>query len=128
MTDTFDFPFHKLEEQFPDSGFSVKFGKSYSFNAAPDAPEQITYVLSMTGMRYYTNVDNTLNRTINPKTNILTLRDFYTTHLRYASFFYPHPVEGNKLVRFKDPLKIPTAIDGGKGILPEFQITLELQP
>lgn len=125
---TFDFPFHTLAEEFPDSGYGLKFGKSYEFRAAPDAPDQITYTLSMTGMRYYTNENGTFNRTINPQTNILTLWDFYVTHKMHLPFVYPHPVDGNLNVRFKAPLKRPTAIRGGKGIIPDFEIQLELQP
>jgi hypothetical protein len=126
--DVFNFPYHKVEKAYPETGGSLKFGESYEFRSAPTAPDQVVYTLSMMGMRYYRNSNGTFNRTINPTTNILFLEDFYNTQKRYKKFQYVHDTDGTVVVRFKDPLKIPTAIEGGTGLLPEFTLTLELQP
>ena len=128
MTETFNFPFHSIEEAFPETGYSVKFGQSYEFRTGSSAPDQVVYTLNMSGLRYYQNPDKSFNRTVNPTTNILFFKDFYKAHKLHVPFYYNHEAEGQLRVRFKDPIKIPTAFTNSNGVIPTFSITLELMP
>ena len=128
MTDTFNFPFHTIEEAHPETGYSVKFGNSYEFRSGGSAPDQVVYTLSMQGLRYYQDVGGAYNRLVNPTTNILFFKDFYKSHKLHVPFFYNHDTEGLLTVRFKEPIKIPTAFVNANGVVPAFSITLELMP
>lgn len=126
--DTFDFPYHSISHNYPETGVRVKFGNSYEFSSAPAAPPQRTFKLNMKGMRYYNNPDGSFSRTMNNGTNILSLEDFYKEHELYKRFLYNHETEGELTVRFKEPLQIPEAIENGGGLFPPFEITLIEQP
>jgi hypothetical protein len=127
MTDTFNFPFHTVAEEYPETGFGVQFGNSYEFRSAPTAPAQRSFKLSMMGLRYITDGGN-ISRTASPTVNYLTFKDFYRDHQMHQSFFYVHETEGTLLVRFAEPVKFPTAVLGGTGLFPTFEVALLEQP
>lgn len=121
---TFDFPYHTVSEKNPQMGAMVQFGESYRFNTGPTAPPQRMFTLNMKGMRIYTNpstgeVDTTTNT---KKDNVMVLYQFWKDHYQHVNFVYNHPLHGAMNVRFAAPLDLPPAIEGGSGVLPEFQL------
>ena len=125
--ETFNFPYHEFEEEYPDTGSGMKFGNSYEYRAAASAPPTMNITLTMTGMRYVFN-GNTLSDTLNPTLNIRVLDAFYHVHQLSEKFIYPHPVRGNLNCRFAAPLSIPKVIRGGPAILPDFSVKLVYLP
>lgn len=124
----FNFPMHKQETEYPDSGFRVTLGNSYQFAAPPSAPDQRKFTLKFALMKWFLNTENLLDRTQHPEFNLAVLDDFYNRHKTWAVFIYPHPVYGNLPCRFNKPLKIPTGIEGGNGAVVAFEIELLEQP
>lgn len=125
--ETFNFPFHEFEEEYPETGSGMKFGNSYEYRSAAVAPPTLNITLTMTGMRYYYD-GNVLNSSVNPTTNIRVLDAFYLAHQLSEKFIYPHPVRGNLNCRFAAPLNIPKVIRGSPAILPDFSIKLIYLP
>lgn len=121
---TFNFPFHKVRTTYPESTTRVKLGNSWEFVAAPKAPDQRIFELTMRGMQYFVNKNGSINKTKHAGRNMALLEDFYREHQQWKSFYYDHPVHGTVTVRFMDPLDIPAGIDGGSGVVNEFQIRL----
>jgi hypothetical protein len=125
---TFDFPYHTFEMEYPESSPKITFGGGYEFVSKPKAPDQLTITLHFQGMKYYMKVDGSgPSKTRNAQINIYALEDFYKTHRLYEKFIYPHPAEGNLTVRFKSPLKFKQQL-GGLGTIEPFTVTLITQP
>lgn len=128
MPQTFNFPFHVFENQYPESSPKMQFGGGYEFAAKPSAPDQVRYILHFfEGMKYYLNANGTVNRTTEPTKNIAALEDFYKLHRLYEKFTYPHPADGNLTVRFAAPLKFKLK-PLGLGTVEAFTVELLLQP
>lgn len=121
-TKTFDFPYHKVRTTYPASTTRVQMGNSWEFVSAPKAPDQRTFELIFRGMQYFVKSNGEIDRTVNTQRNMALLEDFYQEHQQWKSFYYVHPVHGTVTVRFMDPLDIPAGIDGGSGVVEEFQI------
>ncbi|WP_353645771.1 hypothetical protein [Mesorhizobium sp. WSM2239] len=116
----FDFPYHTIEEEYPVSSTTMKFGGGYQFASKPKGPDQIKFILNFEAMWFSTPP--------HPKLNMQTLVDFYEDHRLYEPFDYPHPRLGTVSVRFATPLKIPEGIKKGRGQVKPFKIELLLQP
>ena len=125
--DTFNFPYHLVKTQYPDSGDTMVFGKAYVFTSKPSAPDQRTFILTFPGMKYYFTA-GVVNNTDNPTTNYKVLQEFYEAHRLWATFIYPHPVLGNINVKFGKPLADPDPIPEGNGAQSSFEIQLIEQP
>lgn len=123
--DTFDFPYHTVRTQYPNSGDSMVLGKSYEFTSKPKAPDQRLFILSFPGMKLFVNTDGTINTTTLPKLNYRVLEQFYEAHRQWDTFIYPHPYLGNINVRFATPLNGPNPIPKGNGALEGFEIQLK---
>lgn len=123
----FDFPMHTIEVKYPQSSTTVTFGGGYDFVSKPNAPDQVRYTLHFETMKYFVDPYGAVDRLINPTWNIAALEDFYREHRLYEKFVYPHPVEGNLIVRFGTPLTFKS-IKGGGGAVEPFSIELVLQP
>lgn len=126
--DTFTFPYHLVKTQYPDSGDTMVFGKSYVFTSKPSAPDQRTFILTFAGMTYFINTDGTINTTTLPTINYRVLQQFYEAHRMWDTFIYPHPILGNINVKFGKPLSDPDSIPLGKGAVQSFEIQLIEQP
>ena len=50
--DTFNFPYHKTSVEYPESGFRLNLGNSYTYNAGPSAPDQRIFRLYFETMIY----------------------------------------------------------------------------
>lgn len=50
--DTFNFPYHKTSVEYPESGFRMNLGNSYTYNAGPSAPDQRIFRLYFETMIY----------------------------------------------------------------------------
>lgn len=126
--DTFNFPYHLWSEEYPESSFKAQFGGGYEFASAPNAPDQVIYVLQFPGMWFFKLPNGQLDLTTQPLRNIGLLRKFYQDHRLYDYFLYPHPIDGNVRVRFKDPFVLPKGVPAGRGLVEPFEIKLRLQP
>lgn len=109
---------------YPESGQRIQLGRSYQFDAMPEAPDQRIFRLTLKGMTYFTNANGTINRATKPERNMAFLEDFYATHKRAKEFTLNHPVYGAVACKFNTPLKIPEPIFGGSGVFPDFQVEL----
>lgn len=126
--ETFDFPLHVVEDQYPESSATVRFGGGYQFASKPRGPDQITFKLSFDAMWFYESSPGVVDATVNPKINMQVLIDFYEAHRLYQPFIYPHPTRGNVVVRFAKPLAVPKGVKKGNGVLEAFQVELIQQP
>lgn len=122
----FDFPYHKVSTENPDSSFRLKLGGSYQYSAPPVAPDQRIFKLKFAALRYFTLPNGMIDRTIEPKVNLARLEDFYAIHKLYAAFTYPHPVYGNIVCSFSKPLNIPEI--GHFGVVENIDIELVERP
>lgn len=102
--DTFDFPFHTVGDEYPESSTIVRFGKGYSFASKPKGPDQIVFHLTINPLYWWIDDLGNINRTVNGKGNAATLQDFYEAHGQYQPFLYQHPTRGLVTVRFHKPL------------------------
>lgn len=123
--ETFNFPYHRFRTEYPESGNRVQLGNSYLFTAPPSGPDMRKFILTFPAMRYYTLTDGlTIDLSASPTQNMAVLEAFYNNHKLHKSFLYPHPVYGNKEVKFYSPLKIPEGTRGGNGLIEDIQIEL----
>lgn len=120
----FDFPYHTVETQNPESSVLIQLGGGYQFTTPPTAPDQRTFVLHFPAMKYFTNSLGDLDETITPSLNMFRLIKFYQTYKTYKSFDYTHPVYGLLKVRFSKPLVEPEVLKGGFGITKDFEVNL----
>jgi hypothetical protein len=126
---TFPMTHYKFDTKYPDSSAHVQLGRSWTFTAAPSAPDQRTFTLSFTGMKYYQNTDGTLDSTTNASVNnVAVLEAFYQSVQTWDKFQLNHPVYGTVVVQFQKPLVIPKGVSGGFGTLEDFTIDLLEQP
>lgn len=123
----FTFPNHAVGNKYPESGTKVQFGRGYEFVSAPRAPDQTIYTLNFQVMKFFVNPNGTLDLTTNPEINMAVLDNFYKTHRLYEKFTYPHPLEGNVIVRFNKPLTWSIK-EKGLGTVDPFTIELRYQP
>lgn len=120
----FDFPYHTVKTDNPDSGFRVQLGGSYVFSAPPTDPDQRLFTLTFDGLKYFTDGLGALDETIQPQINMYAMIKFFQTVKLYQSFHYTHPVHGLLEVRFNKPLSEEVVMAGGFGVVKEFSIEL----
>lgn len=125
--DIFDFPYHTLEVKYPESSATVSFGGGYDFTSMPKAPDQVEYTLNYEAMFFFETVTGYADEVSMPKLNMKTLELFYQKHRLHGKFIYPHPTEGDLVVKFVRPLEYKIA-KNGKGRVDPFSIVLKLQP
>ena len=121
--ETFNFPYHTVETQYPETGVRVQFGGGYTFAAEPPAPDQKMFVLHFPAMRYFF-VSGVIDANVNPMLNIKNLSNFYEAHRLHVSFLYTHEAYGEMEVKFNKPLKIPQGVPGGFAVVKDFDIEL----
>lgn len=123
-TDVFDFPFHKVRNDYPDSGARIQMGKSWVYTVQPESPDQRIFTLEFKGMRYFMNfATGAVDTTFKPQHNMALLELFYQAHKTWDTFTYVHPIWGAMNVRFSLPLKTPKGIEDGGGMVESFEIT-----
>jgi hypothetical protein len=125
---TFNFPYHEVQDEYPESSARLKFGGGYEFASKPTAPDQVVFVLTFPGMWYYENPPGTVNTATNATRNMGALQAFYEAHRLYEKFDYPHPRRGTVSVRFEKPLKTPRVIPKANGLCEPFEVRLIMQP
>lgn len=118
--DTFPFSYHSVTHSYP-RGDGQKFGRGYSFAAAPQLPLVRTFKLQFSAMQW--DAPDT-------KYDMQTFINFYEVHNTFQPFIYPHPKFGNITVRFSadTPLEVPRSHNGGTGVTEGFEISLVEQP
>lgn len=120
----FNFPYHTVETENPDSSVNVQFGNSYVFTTPPNAPDQRIFTLHFKAMKYFLNGAGQLDENVYPDINMFRLTKFYQEHKTWKAFEYIHPVHGPLSVRFHRPLAEPEGVQGGNGVVKEFEVTL----
>lgn len=125
---TFDFPYHQVETEYPETGTRVKLGGSYTFTAAPDAPGQRIFTLKFETMCYRVTAGGVIDATTQPQLNAAALEAFYKAHELWKTFDYVHPIYGTLKCKFNKPLKIPKGKVRGNGWLEAFDLELIEQP
>lgn len=122
--ETFNYPYHTVSTENPESGSRANFGGSYTFTTPPTDPDQRKFSLTLNGMRYITNDAGNVIDNINQNVNMYHLIKFYQRHKLWKTFKYIHPVHGELNVKFSKPLVEPEAERGGFGVVKEFSIEL----
>lgn len=129
--ETFNFPYHSVSTNNPETGFRGQLGGNYMFTSEPTDPDQRTFVLNFSLMKFFTTVDpedgtdtGTLDETIEPELNMFSLIKFYQRHKLYKSFLYAHPVHGTLEVKFNKPLNEKEPTKGGTGAVTDFTVEL----
>lgn len=120
----FDFPYHTVETENPESGFRGQFGNSYVFTAAPSAPDQRLFNLNYPAMKFFTDQNGVVTDLVQPQINMFAMIKFYQNYKMHKTFTYNHPVYGPTLVKFFKPLKEPEVLPGGFGITKAFTVQL----
>lgn len=122
MPQTFNFPYHRISDEYPESSAIVKFGRGYEFASAPRGPDQIIFDLEFPAMFYIvTKATGLVDLTTAPTYNIMVLQKFYEDHRLYLPFDFPHPSRGIVSCRFKTPLVMPKPLwDNKVGGIPGF--------
>jgi phage-related protein len=115
---TFDFPYHRVQTEHPESSVQVRFGKGYQFASRPVGPNQLTLRLSFKKMFYFQNAAGVFVPTLEPQLNMLALEQFYEAHQLFEKFYYQHPTRGQLTCRFLKPLVTPKSVDDELVILP----------
>lgn len=128
MTDTIDIAYNVPMSKYPDNGFRIQMGNSYSFAAAPTSPPQRIFVVRVQGKRAYAQYDGTVDTNAALPENVMTLNAFYLAHQLWKTFIYPHPLFGNLNVKFNKPLELPEVMVGGSGLLPDITLEFVEQP
>ncbi len=118
----FNFPYHTVETENPDSSFRGQFGGSYVFTSPPTDPDQRLFNLNFPTMKFYVDAEGAIDNAINPLINMMKLIEFYQFHKLHQSFQYTHPVHGLMEVKFNKPLKEPEGIANGDGAVKEFSV------
>lgn len=127
--ETFNFWVSGFEDTYPENSRKVSFGGGYEFASRPKGPPQIQIRVFLRGYQWFVNPDGTLNTVDdNDGRNVYKLMEFYENHELFEKFIYPHPVRGNVVVRFREPLKIPAVPLDGLGVLPDFSVVFLSQP
>ena len=125
--DTFNLPYHLISVEYPNSSVKMTFGRGYEFASKPKGPDQLDYILDFNLMMFYEDVPGSLDLLANPKINMALLEKFYQSKRLYEKFIYPHPTEGDVIVRFKEPLKYKIKF-GGNGAVEPFSVKFTTQP
>lgn len=134
--ETFNFPYHFVQDRYPESSTVVQYGKGYRFASKPRAPDQIVFQLDFTAMWFFEDVTydsygmpfRVLNANTEPRRNMQRLIEFYERHRMYKKFIYPHPRRGNLTVRFNKPLEVPKVVHDSMGLTESFKVELILEP
>lgn len=117
----FDFPYHKVATDYPESSFRARLGGSYQYSAPPVAPDQRIFKLKFALLKYFTS-NGAIDTLVQPELNLGRLEAFYNVHKLNGSFTYPHPIYGNVTCRFNQPLKIPEGMSSGDGAVQNIDI------
>lgn len=125
--DTFDFPYHVLSVEYPQSSVKLNFGQGYEFASKPKGPDQLDLILDFQLMMFYEDIPGEIDLTTNPRINMGLLEKFYQEKRLFQKFIYPHQFWGDVVVRFKDPLKYKVKL-GGMGSVEPFSVRLTTQP
>ncbi|WP_287373474.1 hypothetical protein [Mesorhizobium sp.] len=128
MMQTFDFPYHLVEDDYPSSSTVIQFGGGYQFATKPRGPDQITFKLSFKAMWFYELSPGVVDRDINPQINMQRMVEFYEAHRLYEPFYYPHRTRGLVVCRFSKPLQVPKGVENGNGKVEQLTVELILQP
>lgn len=122
--ETFPCAYFTFSTQYPESGTRIQLGRSYQYDAMPEAPDQRIFTLTLQGMYYFVNINDEIDHTILPERNIAVLEDFYNEHKRAKSFLFNHPVYGEVECKFNTPLEIPEGKAGANGLVENIQVEL----
>lgn len=105
MAADFDYPYHTVSDEYPESSSVIRFGNGYSFASKPKGPDQLLFHLQMLGFAWWTRQGSTdIDRTVLAQVNAAHLQDFYEARRMYTPFTYQHPTRGLVTVRFAKPV------------------------
>ena len=114
----FDFsPGSNVPETMPrDAPESVVTMNSWQFSSRPTAPYQRKFKVSLYGMRWYLNDDNSFDFTTNAQFNARALERFYERNETWNPFIFNHQHFGQLTCRFAGALTVPAGEvnSGGK--------------
>ena len=122
--ETFPAKYFRYSTRYPESGVRMQLGRSYMHTAPPSAPDQRTFVLTLTGMQYFCDGSGGVTTAPEPERNMAVLEEFYNNHKLAFSFLFDHPVHGQLVCKFGRPLEVPEGISGGDGVLEDLKVEL----
>lgn len=125
--ETFNFPYHTPTHRYPQ-GDAMKLGRGYQFAQDPVLPLQRSFRLKFEAMKWFLNIDGSVDTTTEPLINMQLLVAFYERVYTSRRFYYPHPIYGTLIVRFEQPLEVPQSLKNGNGTTDSFEIQFIEQP
>lgn len=115
MPDTFDWPYHTPQDEYP-GGTTTKLGGGYRFAAKPTGPDEVICHLNFPSMFVYQlNPLDQPNYTVEPQLNVFALEKFYRDQLMYKPFYYRHHRRGLIFARFNKPMIVPKTMKAEPG-------------
>lgn len=127
--ETFPLKLFSYSTEYPTSGVNIALGNSYTFTAAPSAPDQRLFTIKFAALKYFLAEGGGIDTDVYADTlNLGTLEAFYNRHRLWKSFDFNHPIYGLVVVKFKDPLKVPEGVAGGGGAVKGLEIKLVEMP
>jgi hypothetical protein len=122
---TFDFCPGKMvvETLPPDQTKGLSFN-GWSFTAKPAVPFQRMFHVTLYGLRWYLNTDQTYDATTASTLNARRLEAYYQARGLHEDFIFPHPHLGNIVCRFSEKFSVPAGHANSGGALDSLQITL----
>lgn len=121
--ENFPAKYFRFTTQYPESGVRVQLGRSYQFDAPPEAPDQRIFTLKLLGMAYFVD-ENGLDLATSTGRNLGVLEAFYNRHKTAKSFLLEHPLYGQVECKFNRPLAISEGIAGGDGLVADLEVEL----
>lgn len=119
----FDFDFHTVTTDYPETGDRLQLGNSYIFSSGPTAPDQRILTLHFAAMRNFVHpVTGVPDAAIQPSINFYRLELFYQEHKLFKTFDYTHVMYGLLKCKFNKPLKTPKPVEGTPGLLEGFTL------
>lgn len=119
----FNWPFHNYSTEYTEPFQRVDNGTSQGTVVRKTAVPRRKFTLSFTTLYDFDNATET-QTACDPRLSFKALKAFYAAHGTYKSFIYPHPLYGDIVVRFNQPLTVPYKRQNGLGSVNDF--TLEL--
>lgn len=120
----FDFPNYRISSEYKPESNVIPLGGGYTFATMPSKPEMRIFRLSFPLLFWKFTLGGKVDWTTDPTRNLARLELLYDKVRTSDPFWFTHPVYGQLLVRFDEPLKIPAGETRNCGWIGPIELTL----
>lgn len=96
----------------------------WNFSSKPNQPYQLSFVVMLHGMTWYTQSNGLYDVTTAPTVNARRFEQFVQAQGTHSSFTFPHPHLGSITCRFKSLPEVPPGIPNSNGLIEAFEVEL----